>query len=80
MKFRIEVTTFVDLPYRPKQYSKGMSPEAALSLELEELSKDPRELLGLDVQVTGVSGSIVQDDATPPSRSLADGIFGEAAE
>jgi hypothetical protein len=35
MKFRIEVTTVVDLPYRPEQYPKGMSPETALSLELD---------------------------------------------
>jgi hypothetical protein len=74
MKFRIEVTTYLDLPYRPAQYPAGMDPQAALSLELEELSKDPRELLALDAQVVGVIGSLVEDDKQAPQRTLADGV------
>jgi hypothetical protein len=66
MKFQIEVTTVVNIPYRPAQYPAGMTPQEALSLEVEELSKDPRELMALDAEVVGIR-SVVLDDH--PKRS-----------
>jgi hypothetical protein len=76
MKFRIEVTTNSDLPYKPTQYPAGMSPEEALTLEIEELSKDPRELLALDNEVVEITGVVVGYE---PKRSPFSDLANRAA-
>jgi hypothetical protein len=72
MKFQIEVTTVVEIPYNERQYPADMTPQEALSLEIEELSKDPRELMALDGHVARVRGIAVQEEQGVQHREPAE--------
>lgn len=43
----------------------GMSPDVALTLELEQAAPDPREYVAMQGAMTSVVGQLVQDNGQP---------------
>jgi hypothetical protein len=65
MKISLEILTTVEFEISAEKYPAGMDPDTALSLEIEQASKDPHEYVAMREAQTSVVGRLVGDNGQP---------------